>query len=965
MVPLARPLSKRLTAAIFLTGTIAWPSILAAQPVLQEPRTICVDRTDVSKLTPKDLARQAVGLCWVPSPSNVTGYKVYLGTTSCAGLCADRPHPYTYVLTAGLAPRTLIEDADWDDKVVHYFRVTAYNVAGESPFTNEGEMPSTPQNVSGVLRSTVTVDLSWEPSKSGKFPIVGYVVYRDGLQIGLAPGTRYSDAGLAPGARYAYTVKAFHAGDPALKNREPGYSFAAIAFMISTPVAPAVPSRDAAREEPGLARSSPPAVSPVPPSTTDQISPNPGVSQYRPDSAVSAASFGSGGPEIPAWTPAEDLGAKIVRSPDDMEAFISRGSQISFDSPPVHRANSARQDDFTKNLNRMAEAVSRSPRTPSDAQRDFSDVLDQLGGTPSRGAVHAAAREDRTVSSDIGAAPAPPPVILAARPKEAEQKNSPPPPMSPVSQPGDSGPNGASSEGAREKSDMPKPASQGESRINNAVSAIPPTSQPADSGPDGASSEGIQEKSDRPKLASVSPPASGPAPTAPFAPWPHPNGSDIGRLNAAWSKPRPFTLQKAASPPPSPMTSIDRGGLPLGRLVRIGRTIAGVGGASGRKTAAWMRDVKNLLRPSYATQLRYASLRGKIKPGFSEAFAKESFASAARAHQSSQEKDGVQPPAPRRDIAASERESRTPETMPRSSAASAPPGDAKAEPVSSPSARDLAVVVGKWRSNSPEASKGPTDRDFFSSERQRAAEGRVAVARRFIVVELELRDAVAQAAFPADRPIGAPQRPPKPELAWRPPPRGSLADGVERGESSRPETLPVGPAFPEPSRVGDSIAAFARPAEKPKLVPVVISRRERRSPETMPLGLPPPRQDRHDAPNPIIMKDAGTSRPETDPIPLLIGELTAKDSRSRALAADELGMHGKAAISAVDALRNALHDESSRVRASVALALGNIGEGGDEVVRDLTLASKESNVDVHWSAVAALARFKSAAGREE
>ena len=589
---------------------------------------------------------------------------------------------------------------------------------------------------------------------------------------------------------------------------------------------------------------------------------------------------------------------------------------------------------------------------------------------------------------------------------------------------------------------MPKPASQGESRINNAVSAIPPTSQPADSGPDGASSEGIQEKSDRPKLASVSPPASGPAPTAPFAPWPHPNGSDIGRLNAAWSKPRPFTLQKAASPPPSPMTSIDRGGLPLGRLVRIGRTIAGVGGASGRKTAAWMRDVKNLLRPSYATQLRYASLRGKIKPGFSEAFAKESFASAARAHQSSQEKDGVQPPAPRRDIAASERESRTPETMPRSSAASAPPGDAsagaastpragtiepgfreafakesfasaarahqssqakngvqapaprrdiaaserelrtpetmprssaasappgdaKAEPVSSPSARDLAVVVGKWRSNSPEASKGPTDRDFFSSERQRAAEGRVAVARRFIVVELELRDAVAQAAFPADRPIGAPQRPPKPELAWRPPPRGSLADGVERGESSRPETLPVGPAFPEPSRVGDSIAAFARPAEKPKLVPVVISRRERRSPETMPLGLPPPRQDRHDAPNPIIMKDAGTSRPETDPIPLLIGELTAKDSRSRALAADELGMHGKAAISAVDALRNALHDESSRVRASVALALGNIGEGGDEVVRDLTLASKESNVDVHWSAVAALARFKSAAGREE
>ena len=100
--------------------------------------------------------------------------------------------------------------------------------------------------------------------------------------------------------------------------------------------------------------------------------------------------------------------------------------------------------------------------------------------------------------------------------------------------------------------------------------------------------------------------------------------------------------------------------------------------------------------------------------------------------------------------------------------------------------------------------------------------------------------------------------------------------------------------------------------------------------------------------------DAGTGRPEHDPIPFLIAQLSSEEPRRRARAADERGKRGAAA--AVAALRRALSDRNSRVRASAVLALGNAGDA-DAVRADLRRALRDKDEDVRFSAAIALERL--------
>jgi HEAT repeat protein len=104
--------------------------------------------------------------------------------------------------------------------------------------------------------------------------------------------------------------------------------------------------------------------------------------------------------------------------------------------------------------------------------------------------------------------------------------------------------------------------------------------------------------------------------------------------------------------------------------------------------------------------------------------------------------------------------------------------------------------------------------------------------------------------------------------------------------------------------------------------------------------------------------DAGTGKPENDPIPVLIGQLSASEPRKRARAADELGKRGAAALRAVPALRLALGDGDRRVRASAALALGSCAGSVDGVVPDLKRALRDKDEDVRFSAGIALERIK-------
>jgi hypothetical protein len=109
---------------------------------------------------------------------------------------------------------------------------------------------------------------------------------------------------------------------------------------------------------------------------------------------------------------------------------------------------------------------------------------------------------------------------------------------------------------------------------------------------------------------------------------------------------------------------------------------------------------------------------------------------------------------------------------------------------------------------------------------------------------------------------------------------------------------------------------------------------------------------------PRFERDAGTGRPEIDPVPGLIVLLSSAEPRGRALAADELGNRGAQAAPAVPALRLELSDPDRQVRASAAQALGGIGTADPDVLADLQRSLRDPSEEVRLSARAALQRLE-------
>jgi len=176
--------------------------------------------------------------------------------------------------------------------------------------------------------------------------------------------------------------------------------------------------------------------------------------------------------------------------------------------------------------------------------------------------------------------------------------------------------------------------------------------------------------------------------------------------------------------------------------------------------------------------------------------------------------------------------------------------------------------------------------------------------------------------------LDAPRTPKRPE---------SLPPGELVAERPRPQAPDVGFETPQGRALGSAeVPAPRLPAETLPESPL------------LPTGAVPAQTEvRFEA-------DAGTGRPENDPLPFLIAQLSSAEPRRRARAADELGKRG--AATAVPALRRALSDRDRRVRASAVLALGNAG-GADAVRADLRRALRDKDEDVRFSAEIALERL--------
>lgn len=177
-----------------------------------------------------------------------------------------------------------------------------------------------------------------------------------------------------------------------------------------------------------------------------------------------------------------------------------------------------------------------------------------------------------------------------------------------------------------------------------------------------------------------------------------------------------------------------------------------------------------------------------------------------------------------------------------------------------------------------------------------------------------------------------------------------------------PEAMPkAGPGF-EPR---ETPAPREVPLEKPdrRAVAAAAPRAPLPPAEAMPVAGPGLHREPTERGEAGLVADAGTGKPENDPVPELIRRLSASEPRTRARAADELGKRGAAALPAVPALRRALKDRDRRVRASAVLALGGVGGSVEGVASDLRRALRDKNEDVRFSAVIALHRLQPAPGK--
>lgn len=74
----------------------------------------------------------------------------------------------------------------------------------------DSEAPTVPQNVYAEGVGLNQVNISWSPS-TDNVQVIGYKLFRDGVQIADIPGTYYEDTGRSPNTAYNYTVLAYDA----------------------------------------------------------------------------------------------------------------------------------------------------------------------------------------------------------------------------------------------------------------------------------------------------------------------------------------------------------------------------------------------------------------------------------------------------------------------------------------------------------------------------------------------------------------------------------------------------------------------------------------------------------------------------------------------------------------------------------------------------------------------------------
>ena len=152
-----------------------------------------------------------IDLSWTDNSSNETGFKIERKTGSGG--------TYAQIATVS-ADVTSYSSTGLSEATTYYYRVRAYNSAGNSNYSNDSNAttcPAAPSGLSATTASSSQIDLSWTDNSSGES---GFKIERKTGSGGTyaqivtvsADVTSYSSTGLTASTTYYYHVRAHNSG---------------------------------------------------------------------------------------------------------------------------------------------------------------------------------------------------------------------------------------------------------------------------------------------------------------------------------------------------------------------------------------------------------------------------------------------------------------------------------------------------------------------------------------------------------------------------------------------------------------------------------------------------------------------------------------------------------------------------------------------------------------------------------